>query len=228
VYLSSRKFKTDGKIAIVAKPCDLRAIINLVQENQVKREDVIIIGMVCSGMKDNDSGKPLEKCNACMEHVPKNCDEIIGDPASAPKPADPNAEFISLEKLEAMSPDERWAFWSKEFSKCIRCYACRQVCPMCYCTQCIAQKTQPQWIPSSQTPKGNFSFGMFRALHSAGRCVSCGECERVCPVGIPLNLLTAKMRKEIREKYGYEAGCDPDAPAPMCNFKPDDKEDFIR
>jgi formate dehydrogenase (coenzyme F420) beta subunit len=227
VYLRARPVKANGKIAIVAKPCDMRAIINLMQENQIKREDVIVIGMVCGGMKNPDSGSLLEKCECCTMHAPKFYDHILGDLASVPS-APSKSEFASVSEFEKLSPDERWEFWKKQFEKCIRCYACRQVCPQCYCDKCLALKTMPQWISPGASASGNFSFGLFRALHSAGRCIGCAECERVCPAGIPLNLLTQKMRKEIAEKFDYEAGCDPDKEAPMCHFEKEDKENFIR
>lgn len=48
-------------------------------------------------------------------------------------------------KLEQMTSVERFSFWEGEFSRCIKCYACRAACPMCWCRRCVVDNNQPQW-----------------------------------------------------------------------------------
>jgi ferredoxin len=127
-----------------------------------------------------------------------------------------------------MSASERWAFWREEFSKCIRCYACRQVCPFCYCEECIVEENRPQWIGRSPLPRNNTSWNAIRAFHLVGRCVDCGECERVCPVDIPLSLINVKMVEEVAAVFDYVAGADVDAAPALATFQVDDTNDFIR
>ncbi len=226
VYLRHASLKKYARKAIIAKPCDIRNIVASIQENQLARENIHIIGIACDGMKDFDTAAPLDKCGWCTSHNPAFCDTQIGE--SSIKDAAPEAEFADIEKFEQMTDEERWAFWTKAFEKCVRCYACRAVCPMCYCERCIVEKTMPQWISSGAHEKGNLSWGLFRAMHTAGRCVGCGECERVCPAGIPLTLLYRKMRREVLDAYEYTPGCNCEEKPPMCNFRQEDKENFIR
>ena len=127
-----------------------------------------------------------------------------------------------------MDPDARWAWWSAEFARCVRCHACREVCPLCFCERCLADKTTPQWIESSPHARGNVAWNISRALHLAGRCVGCGECERACPADIPLGLLNAKLAAVVADRFDYRAGDDPSVPSPIGTFRADDEQEFIR
>jgi len=66
-----------------------------------------------------------------------------------------------------------------------------------------------------------------RAFHLAGRCVGCGECERACPVNIPLMELNKKLTKDVKELFEYTSGIEVEEKPLFGTFKPDDPEEFI-
>jgi len=136
--------------------------------------------------------------------------------------------FNKIKEIDSKTPSERWNFWIQEFSRCVKCYACRQVCSLCYCERCITEKNMPQWIETSAHPRGNLSWNLTRAMHLVGRCTFCGECERACPVNIPLNLLNQKMIMVVKDSFDFKSGYDENTHPPMIVFSPDDKEDFIK
>jgi formate dehydrogenase subunit beta len=217
------------KVGVVVKGCDARAVVTLIQEEQVAQTQVHVIGMVCDGVTyaGSDKGALALKCGGCEVRVPLFYDDLIGDPSDVTPP--PGSPLEDVEQLLARSEDERWAFWKEQMEKCIRCYACRQVCPMCYCKECITEKTQPQWIERAPLARGNFAFHIIRAAHLAGRCSSCGECSRVCPVGIPVDMLNRFLTGRIREAFGHQCGVDCEADLFQSSFnKDEDPEDFIR
>jgi len=236
VYLTRKETKLPGRMGIVAKGCDIRALFVLIQEKQIRREDLYIIGLSCQGVlskKALDQGKGdlteetlAAKCKVCLVHTPMEYDFLVGEKVESPAPSsDP---YRGIQDLESRSPEERWEYWQRELSRCIKCYACRQVCPLCYCNRCITEKTTPQWIEKSPHARGNLAWNIIRAFHLTGRCVGCGECERACPMEIPLMLLNQKMAKEVAEQFGYVAGMDYQVEPALATFDPKDHEDFIR
>jgi len=221
-----------GKSAIVVKGCDARAVAGLIREAQIKREDVVVIAVRCGGVvcdpaqsAELTSDTVSDRCSGCEVREPKLCDYLVGPLPPAP-PSSTRRED-KLAELAKMTPEQRWEFWSDHLSRCIRCHACREVCPMCFCVQCTADKNRPQWIDSSATPDGNRAWQTMRILHQAGRCVDCLECERACPADIPLGLLGTYVAKAVDRRFAYKACDDPAVPAPMGVFSTDDEQEFM-
>lgn len=249
--------KRGEKIAVIAKGCDVRAIVGLIKEGQIVKENLYIIGIPCEGMIDrkkvneaaagkeileateNESeiiikGKDFEQtllkqdimfgsCKTCQYNNPVIFDELLDEKAEAKE-----ADYSDIEAFEALSEEERRNFIAQEMSKCIRCYACRQACPMCYCSECFVDCGSPAWIgKSAQSVDDNALFQAVRVFHLAGRCVDCGACERACPMGIKLSLLTRKMVKDVKEIFDTEAGVNLEDPPALNTFKLEDKEDFL-
>jgi len=133
----------------------------------------------------------------------------------------------ALAEFEARSPEERWAYFAEQASKCVLCYACRNACPMCYCPECFVEATQPTWIGREHTLSNAQAYHLVRALHLAGRCVGCGDCMRSCPMGVDLGLLGEKLRQDVKELYGVDVGADAEAKQPMTTYKEDDWQEFI-
>lgn len=258
VFLTELK----GRVGIVAKGCDSRSIVSLIQDNKVSRENAVIIGVPCSGIidlrkveklisKDRDEiddvsregdkvvikidGKrnefPVEevlfdKCLGCKFPAPQEYDVLLGEP-SFPIDEVPTSR-AKIAELEEMTPQDRWNFWRGEFSRCIRCYACRNVCPACFCERCFVEETEPQWVLPTPKWQDNLIFQVTRIIHVAGRCTDCGECERACPMNIPLRSMAGKMCEIVDELFHYQAGVDKDATPLLTAYKPVEAEDLIK
>jgi ferredoxin len=222
VYLHDRKApprpgQEIPRVAVVAKPCDVRALNVLLHEGQIERDRVFVIGVACAGMCEEDATVGLlARCERCKERVPVFFDTLVGEPPSL-EPGD--EDWSDVVELEGKSVQERLAFWTREFDRCIRCYACRQACPGCYCFECMAEQVEPLWMGIAiELPEKAF-FHVMRAYHLAGRCVECDACGQACPMDIPLSLLNRKLAREVEDLFEFRAGGDPDTPPPLATFR---------
>ena len=226
----AKKGAAPPRVAVVVKPCDSRALNVLIAENQIGRTRVFVIGVTCEGVAagagfapgENTQTKLQARCERCAERTPVVSDTLIGEAT----PVNASDDFGDVAKLEALPPAERVAFWLKQYDRCIRCYACRQVCPGCYCTTCMFERDDSTWVGIATGVKEKEFFHLGRAYHLAARCVGCNECERVCPMELPLSLLNRKLAKEVRELFNYRAGLEP-VQAPLLTMLAEGEEALI-
>jgi len=251
--------KRPGRVGVVAQGCVSRNIVGLLQENQVQRENIHVIGVPCLGMADavkiqakvpgkvilevvHKGEELLVKGKGFEELIPRNqvlrdncwtCvhrNPVISDGLVAGEVEDKAGGDIdkTAAPWEGLGPDGRWEKFQETFKDCIRCYACRDVCPLCYCKVCFVDESNPQWCGKTQDQADVASFHLLRAFHCAGRCTDCGACESACPMGIKIRRLTSKIEKDIREMYDYTPGMEHKAVPPMSVYKPGDPEEFIK
>ena len=253
-----------GRAGVVVKGCDSRSIVSLMQDNKIAREDVVILGIPCSGIIDlskveklvgksrdeiddinrdddrvvvtvNGSKKEFpvsetlfDNCLGCEFPTPQEYDILLGEPTLPPSDKYQAASLAKIKQLKAMPAQQRWKFWESEFDRCIRCYACRNICPACFCQRCFVEESEPQWLLPVPRWQENLMFQVMRNIHVAGRCTDCGECERACPMNIPLRSLTREMYGIVDELFHYKAGMDKDASPLLAAYEATDTGDFIR
>jgi coenzyme F420-reducing hydrogenase delta subunit/ferredoxin len=220
------------RVALVVKTCDLGAVAGLIREGQLARDRLVLIGVQCPGVR---SGSEIAaKCLDCAG-IPHPMSDLVltldGVEESPPVEASDGADAgdvrdKQIAHLDSLPAAERWRFWQRQFARCLRCYACRAACPLCYCTSCVAEKHRPQWISPVIGNRGNSSWNTIRAFHLAGRCSGCDECARACPADIRLDLINRKLALEVERQYG-SCGLDPDEKTALVDFREDDSEDFI-
>ncbi len=217
------------RVALTVKRCDVRAVEGLVREGQINRDDVLLVGLPCGGVSED--GRPAAKCATCSGEIDPSCDvsvDLVGGTAAVSRghrgPID-DPRDVQVAFIESLPANDRWRFWQAQFERCIRCYACRASCPLCYCDSCITEKHRPQWIPTTIDGPGNISWNVIRAAHLTGRCTGCDRCAEACPADIRLDLINRKMALEVERQFG--AGLDPGERAALTDFRMDDPEEFI-
>jgi formate dehydrogenase subunit beta len=218
------------RIALVAKGCDARSVAGLAAERQISRENLVVIGMPCEGMTrrvgegaDTAEERLSRACEECIAPVVKDADIVIEGKSREPS----TAADARVKEFESLPIEKRWEIFTAEMSRCIRCNACREACPNCYCKVCFADRRKTEWISPANTPADTMMFHLGRMFHQAGRCVECDACANACPMGIDLRLFTRKLAADVRDLYGCIPGVRGDGTPPLNTFRHDDTECFI-
>jgi formate dehydrogenase (coenzyme F420) beta subunit len=214
------RYPPGTKIAVAVKAADSRAVVQLIQEEKVKRDDLVLLGIPVQGMKNPKTGEVIDGKTTGGMYNPVLYDVLLNDDVHGHK----ISPYDVLAKYEAMDEDARWEFWKKELDKCIRCYACRKACPMCYCDPCFIDQLKPKWADKAPQSPGNMMYHLTRFHHLAGRCIDCGECSRACPVNIPLYLFHKKVAKECEEMFHQKAGMSIEDKPVLIDFRVEDSD----
>jgi ferredoxin len=231
IHLQEKQYDR-GEVYIIGVPCD-----GYVEGKKLKAAiggADIIEGSVDGGqikVKTQEGEKSValkevlsDSCRTCRFNNPIISDVMVGSPAAA---MNPDAEYNEVKEFEAKPIEERWAYFIKEMEKCIRCNACRQACPSCYCPTCFAEQSQPQWVGIGEDATDTQVFQFMRLYHMVGRCVDCGSCVAVCPMGVDLRKFLKKIDKDCWELFVNRAGSSMEDMPPLGKYSENDKEEFI-
>jgi len=254
VYLK----KLNGKrVGILARGCESRAINILILEHQWRRENLFIIGIPCPGVLDRKlivkeldeeivgttiTGDTLTiygsrerrtlpfesyehiSCQTCEARNPVVYDVLVGEPGSRTN----EGRYPDVTEFEQRQSRERFRLFKHESARCIRCYACREACPLCYCTECFVDSSSPRWLEPGTEVSDLVVWQLLRAFHGAGRCVDCGACARACPLDLNLFHLSRKINKDLGALFNFKAGMDDKTPPALATYNPNDPEDSIQ
>jgi ferredoxin len=198
-----QKHFSEARFGVVARGCDLRALVEMAKRHQIVPDRLFVIGVACSE-------EQAQICY-CSEPFPK-VDQwpnavLIGDPVPGAPPNPLVAEY------ENLSHEERWAFWKQQFVKCIKCYGCRNICPVCFCDACALE--DPLWVEPGLLVPDFPTYHLIKAMHMTTRCIACRQCETACPADIPLTVLYDLIRGDVADLIGYVPGADLDSGPPL-------------
>jgi formate dehydrogenase subunit beta len=231
LHLQEKQYDRD-QVVIIGVPCagyiSRKKLSNVVESAEVigcSVEGDRLSVTTTDGAKDIPLTAVLaDNCLTCRFNNPVISDILVGEPAPV---MDADNEYKEVDEFEGLSEEERWAYYAKEMDKCMRCYACRNTCPSCYCKVCFIEQGQPKWVGVGVDESDTQVFQLMRMFHMAGRCVDCGSCLEVCPMGVDLRKFLKKLDKDAYNLFEYKAGETLDNLPPLSAHSVEDKEDFI-
>ncbi len=175
------------RLGMVTRGCEERGLIEMAKHNQVDLNRIVPIYLACTAAE-------RDECR-CAWPYPSRVD--VGEKVEG------IADALVAEH-EQLSLAGRTEFWKRQFARCIKCYACRTVCPQCFCEVCVLEDNK--WVESGVLAPPFPSYHLIRAYHTVAKCVGCMECERACPAEIPLTVLYTLLRRDAEQMFGYVPG----------------------
>lgn len=123
------------------------------------------------------------------------------------------------------------------FGRCISCYGCSKVCPICYCKLCDFNSARHEPKLSTyenelskrggiRVPTGILLYHLGRMLHVGISCVGCGMCTDVCPSEIPISTIFLKIGSSLQDMLGYIPGKDYGEEIPIRTFKTEEFTEY--
>ena len=185
--------KPDVKIGMLARDCNQRALNVLVVWNQLNPDRIRTVNLNC--------------CPSDLK-AHADCSYLESESTGAYKKQVGVDNNQQLQDIELYNQQQRLSRWMYEFQKCIKCYGCRNICPVCFCKECSLE--HKELVGTGKLPPEVPIFHLVRAVHMAGRCIDCGLCEDACPAGIPLRLLYRKVNQIVARVFEYETGTSAD------------------
>lgn len=188
----------DKRIGVLVRGCDERALNEMQKWNQTvdAADRIVKVGFACK--------QELADAHECLKPYP---DEIVAGDKAEP------GKYARLDAVMSKDLSERLDYWLKEFDRCIKCYGCRDVCPVCFCNTCTLG--EDALVRTGDLPPENPMFHLTRAIHMAGRCIDCNLCSEACPADIPLRTLYKGVAEIVREEFGYTTGGTDGAKSPL-------------
>ncbi|MBN2443395.1 MAG: hypothetical protein JXJ04_18685 [Spirochaetales bacterium] len=233
VVLLKEKQAPRDKLVLIGVPCsgmvDRKKVLAACGEKEISQCEETPEGNLNLLMEDGStivlkkSEFLQQACIDCRYPEPKGVDYIVEN--NAKEKGEGSGQTYN--DFKNKSRDERWQYFLSEMSRCIRCNACRQACPNCYCKECFAEQTDLKWIGVSNNISDVMMFHLIRIFHQSARCVECDACHRACPMGIDLKTFTSMIVQDVEELFDYYPDFDMSRISPISTFNPDDKDDFI-
>ena len=195
----------DDVFGILVRGCDERGLFGLYRLNQLNPDKVVPIGIAC----------PQDLALKCQCRKPWPDDLIAGDKVDG-------IEQQGVRDVEGQDLSVRFSFWQDQFLKCVKCYGCRDICPMCFCRECSLECED--LVSKGDLPVDIPVFHLVRAMHMADRCIDCGLCDETCPADIPLRLLYKKTAEIMDTEFGFTSGLDKNEVSPFSVMGPSTKK----
>ena len=197
-------------LGILTRGCDERGLYGLFRLNQLDPDKVIAVGIACPG--------DLALACECKKPFPEAL--VAGEKIQAGDSIKAGRETLAA--MDTLDLDKRFSFWKNQFSKCVKCYGCRDICPMCFCKDCSLECED--LVSKGDLPVDIPVFHLTRAMHMADRCVDCGLCDEACPADIPLRLLYKKTAQIMDIEFGFTSGINKDERSPLSMMGPAPKK----